>query len=237
MADDEAFVRAIVAAPGDDAPRLAYADWLDERGDPRGAYVRAEVKAPNRLNLLRELAHGLDTVWAARVSRPPAGVCCPHLARSSAGPGEPSEIVAQEASLGLALPQQLRALLLNYSLGHLNGGPFVLPRGPGERGIVIDGLVCLIDPEPTDGQVSYELADHTEWLRDEYGIDPEFFYLASTFYDTEFLVSGCQSDYGSVLRTNSDQIAEFGNRVEPVAASLGEFLATLQPRTWPLTDL
>jgi uncharacterized protein (TIGR02996 family) len=31
MTDDEAFVRAIVAAPADDAPRLVYADWLDER--------------------------------------------------------------------------------------------------------------------------------------------------------------------------------------------------------------
>ena len=41
--DDEAFVRAIVAAPGDDLPRLVYADWLDDRGDPRGAYLRAEA--------------------------------------------------------------------------------------------------------------------------------------------------------------------------------------------------
>ena len=28
MTDDEAFIRAIVAAPADDAPRLVYADWL-----------------------------------------------------------------------------------------------------------------------------------------------------------------------------------------------------------------
>jgi uncharacterized protein (TIGR02996 family) len=33
VTDDEAFIRAIVDAPGDDAPRLIYADWLDERGD------------------------------------------------------------------------------------------------------------------------------------------------------------------------------------------------------------
>lgn len=42
--DDEAFIRAIVDAPCDDAPRLIYADWLDERDDPRGAYLRAEVE-------------------------------------------------------------------------------------------------------------------------------------------------------------------------------------------------
>jgi uncharacterized protein (TIGR02996 family) len=28
--DDRAFLQAIMAAPDDDAPRLIYADWLDE---------------------------------------------------------------------------------------------------------------------------------------------------------------------------------------------------------------
>jgi len=35
MTDDEALIRAIVAAPGNDAPRLVCADWPDERGGPR----------------------------------------------------------------------------------------------------------------------------------------------------------------------------------------------------------
>ena len=42
MNEDEAFIRAIVDAPGDDLPRLVYADWLDDRADPRGPYLRAE---------------------------------------------------------------------------------------------------------------------------------------------------------------------------------------------------
>ena len=33
MTEDEAFVRAIVDSPGDDTPRLVYADWLEEHGD------------------------------------------------------------------------------------------------------------------------------------------------------------------------------------------------------------
>jgi uncharacterized protein (TIGR02996 family) len=41
MTHEEAFLRAVLDAPDDDAPRLAYADWLEERGDPRGA-ARAE---------------------------------------------------------------------------------------------------------------------------------------------------------------------------------------------------
>jgi uncharacterized protein (TIGR02996 family) len=34
MSDEAAFLNAILANPEDDAPRLVYADWLEERGDP-----------------------------------------------------------------------------------------------------------------------------------------------------------------------------------------------------------
>ncbi len=44
MNEDEAFIRVIVDSPGDDTPRLVYADWLDDRGDPRGPYLRAEAQ-------------------------------------------------------------------------------------------------------------------------------------------------------------------------------------------------
>jgi uncharacterized protein (TIGR02996 family) len=40
MLTDEAFLRAIRANPADDAPWLIYADWLEERGDPRAALYR-----------------------------------------------------------------------------------------------------------------------------------------------------------------------------------------------------
>lgn len=40
MHGDEAFVEAICAAPADDVARLVYADWLEERGDSRGNYLR-----------------------------------------------------------------------------------------------------------------------------------------------------------------------------------------------------
>src|SRR4029434_9416690 len=43
MSDErEAFIREIVTHPDDDAPRLIYADWLEERGDPQGAVIRVE---------------------------------------------------------------------------------------------------------------------------------------------------------------------------------------------------
>lgn len=37
---DDAFLRAVVADPDDVALRLVYADWLEEREDPRGEYLR-----------------------------------------------------------------------------------------------------------------------------------------------------------------------------------------------------
>jgi uncharacterized protein (TIGR02996 family) len=42
MTHGDAFLQAVLAEPDDDAPRLIYADWLEERGDPRGAFIRLQ---------------------------------------------------------------------------------------------------------------------------------------------------------------------------------------------------
>jgi len=43
MAPDEAaLLDRVCADPADDAPRLHYADWLDERNDPRGEFIRVQ---------------------------------------------------------------------------------------------------------------------------------------------------------------------------------------------------
>jgi len=125
MTEDEAFIRTIVDRPGDDLPRLVYADWLDERSDPRGAYLRAELewaKAKQTAGFivlrLNGLAEGLDPVWVARVSRPPLGVCCDHLKFTECGPTlDEAAMAVVERRLGLSLPAQLRAFLLNYNGG------------------------------------------------------------------------------------------------------------------------
>ena len=44
-ATDTAFLRTILASPEDDAPRLVYADWLDENGDPdRAEFIRLQIR-------------------------------------------------------------------------------------------------------------------------------------------------------------------------------------------------
>ena len=42
LAHDEGFLEAIRAAPDDDVPRLVYADWLEERGEPLGEFIRVQ---------------------------------------------------------------------------------------------------------------------------------------------------------------------------------------------------
>jgi uncharacterized protein (TIGR02996 family) len=45
MDDRDALLRAVAAAPDDDLPRLVFADWFDENGDPdRAVFVRAQVE-------------------------------------------------------------------------------------------------------------------------------------------------------------------------------------------------
>jgi uncharacterized protein (TIGR02996 family) len=45
MADERAFLAAILESPEDDCTKLVYADWLEERGDPRAEYLRLVVQA------------------------------------------------------------------------------------------------------------------------------------------------------------------------------------------------
>jgi uncharacterized protein (TIGR02996 family) len=44
MNEESAFLAAIQAAPQDDAVRLVYADWLEERDDPRGEFIRLQAE-------------------------------------------------------------------------------------------------------------------------------------------------------------------------------------------------
>jgi len=45
MSDHDALVQAILHAPDDDAPRLVYADWLDDHGDAdRAEFIRVQCR-------------------------------------------------------------------------------------------------------------------------------------------------------------------------------------------------
>jgi uncharacterized protein (TIGR02996 family) len=113
-ADDRAFLAAVAAAPDDDTPRLVYADWLDERGDPRGPYLRAAVAG----KLPPKPPPGVDPVWAAMVSRPPHGILVPGLTFAGGGPPVgPEFLAAIEAKYGHPLPADYAAFLLLHNGG------------------------------------------------------------------------------------------------------------------------
>ena len=45
MTDGDALLRTIIVDPADDTPRLVYADWLEENGEPdRAEFIRVQVK-------------------------------------------------------------------------------------------------------------------------------------------------------------------------------------------------
>jgi len=65
MSDRDAFLAAIAAAPEDDAPRLVYADWLEENGDPEHAEfirVQCEIELLRRRPDTDEAAYQRATV-------------------------------------------------------------------------------------------------------------------------------------------------------------------------------
>lgn len=78
--EEDTFLRALCANPADDAPRLVYADWLDERGESdRAEFLRADAalsrqplgdpRTPAVATRVRELALALDPDWVALVRR------------------------------------------------------------------------------------------------------------------------------------------------------------------------
>jgi uncharacterized protein (TIGR02996 family) len=69
------WLAALAQAPDDDAPRLVYADWLDEQGDGRAELLRLASRSTATADVagwdrLYELAVGADPDWLAAVLRP-----------------------------------------------------------------------------------------------------------------------------------------------------------------------
>jgi uncharacterized protein (TIGR02996 family) len=68
--DGEDHIAAIRAAPDDDAPRLVYADWLLERGDPRGVLIILQCgpATEESKRRVRELLQLHQTQWLGAVA-------------------------------------------------------------------------------------------------------------------------------------------------------------------------
>jgi uncharacterized protein (TIGR02996 family) len=120
MVDEQAFVPTILANPTDEGPRLVYADCLEERGDPRGVFLRLQtalMRMPRKdkrqarfRKRLKELRSRLDAealAWfnTLRYRTAFAALDRPLTPRD----GVPEKRVAEaERGLGIRLPRALR---------------------------------------------------------------------------------------------------------------------------------
>jgi uncharacterized protein (TIGR02996 family) len=117
MRDEADFLRALSSDPGDDVARLAFADWLEEHGDPRAAWVRDPAifrwmgptvgdPVPALLEALRRNEYPLSKEAAAVLVRV-GGAAVPALLAEidNAGPGaEHAGKALSEMASALALP-------------------------------------------------------------------------------------------------------------------------------------
>jgi uncharacterized protein (TIGR02996 family) len=77
MSEQSDLYRAVLADPEDDAPRLIYADWLDEHGQPeRAEFIRVQCAMERipprtaRWRPLRERAQQIEREWRAAWTEP-----------------------------------------------------------------------------------------------------------------------------------------------------------------------
>jgi uncharacterized protein (TIGR02996 family) len=85
VVEEDRFIQAILADPDDASIRLVYADWLEERGDPRGEFLRLEAALMGAsrederweamASRLRELRATVDRDWLTALGRSPIEMC------------------------------------------------------------------------------------------------------------------------------------------------------------------
>jgi uncharacterized protein (TIGR02996 family) len=235
VSEDEAFIRAVVDRPGDDTARLVYADWLDERSDPRGAYLRAEFEwakpwrggeRPAESAELLAMAATLDPVWVARVSRPPVGVCCDHVRFENRAPElRATTLDEAETQLAVRFPYRLRALLLNYNGGEPSPSGFVpgwLTDAGGPDDFPAVGSFARVNPgAPLD------LVEATRSCR-RIGMPNHWVFLALVPEASVLVVEVARgSGRGRVFYWDNAATEYDGDAVSFQATSIADFLATI----------
>jgi uncharacterized protein (TIGR02996 family) len=68
--EEAAFLHKLRENPDDDTTRLVYADWLDERDDPRAELIRLRQQHAQLIGRINELAGQCDSEWLAAVGGP-----------------------------------------------------------------------------------------------------------------------------------------------------------------------
>jgi uncharacterized protein (TIGR02996 family) len=148
MKKEIGFLNDILKQPEDEANQLVYADWLEDRDDPRSEYLRLTLrlgKLPpydgqyaSIETRLTELEPGLDAIWVATVKMPGQlrylrqeletryGTLASLYDRRSQRktrylypPAKYRTVAAAEKKLGFALPPLLKGVYLHLGNGGL----------------------------------------------------------------------------------------------------------------------
>jgi uncharacterized protein (TIGR02996 family) len=137
VGDERALVASVERSPRDYTARLVYADWLDERSDPRGEYLRllcevtqsteASARREDCVARLQQLRADFADNWLVSVQcglgwrvlleanmRPFAERDYGQMYQFGA-PATEKQLAEAEAALGLRLPNDLRELLSEFN--------------------------------------------------------------------------------------------------------------------------
>jgi uncharacterized protein (TIGR02996 family) len=148
VSDEAAFLSAITANPEDDTLRLVYADWLQDRDDPRADYLRLEVRrhrmtpkqkrTEDPFHALQKLRVNATPDWLSRIDRVnrfsmswPLEVC--RAARRDGLVGQPLARVHVRSHKSTHFPKVMAAGDYLYVFAFRNRTLFVVARMRIER--------------------------------------------------------------------------------------------------------
>ena len=127
--EEAELLRAVVEAPSDYAPRIVYADWLSERGDPRGEMIALACKLRSGDIYFSEreaararvgqLLRAHESRWAGEMGLPDGTVSRRHW---SAGFVESIEATSASSFLRVANAAMARTPILRMSLLDITAG-------------------------------------------------------------------------------------------------------------------
>jgi|GEM_PF-1751257 len=234
MGEEGAFIRAVTASPRDGLTRLVYADWLDERSDPRGEYLRllcaangwSDFRADRErvVAQLQELGPELDSEWVAAMQQ---GVgwrtrfevnLTPAAQRKYAEqyefgpPATEEQLTAVESALGLRLPADVRELLSEFN-GVWETAEIHQHRGKPE--------ILFLDTEHMAVRVPAYLRSVAEYVPPEKDLQKVVFVCGTNGFATLWGV--CIEDVADFRAGEVVMLDHAGQVFEPRAPSLFEF--------------
>jgi uncharacterized protein (TIGR02996 family) len=171
--EDKAFLRAIINNPAELTAWLAYADWLDERDDPRGRFIRLELRRldpgitqTERYGViagLEDLRPNLDPDWVAVFDRPRIENCdelfafkCPKRWEELKGTADPAVRHCEACGKSVHYCHDLTAAYAHARRGACVAVGEGVPRYPGDlehdpaepRVARTMGLLMMPEPPP-----------------------------------------------------------------------------------------